>query len=1389
MDDKIQIKSMDGTETSVKIIDGKHILAQDHDTFTLPQDYGIENCLKYHLDLIIHKSDMGQFTIQDFFAKPTDQSENMAISNVDLGFSKGSIVLQDQSFEAQDIANALNVPIHLLDHQGNTAKTIHTAPGSELYLEERTGVTVDHAALEQLQFDLIIYPEENSSPVIIKDYFDHSTPVTQQLDANTAEPHNTNVVVSEMRTAQLNLPETLTISGGGVISKELIQEEGKLEHFEIDQNKHNEHQQISGIAYQTSQSNVDATINHQLSLEQDLELLHEENKEGKEKESDNDDATNRDGIQTDETTIENYVANQQVSQEGSESVGQSSNGSEGSEQNKESLESEKNNDQNNDTEKGRAKEPQIDSEFSRDVVETFKPEEELSLIGDRISDNSETDTSVAKVKIQHTDPSNEAPISIKLVGDAIDENSEIGDVVGKATAIDYDVGDSFQYQLTKNPNNAFSIDAETGVIRVANPTALDYESNDALEISIQVRDSGGFIISNDFMITVNDINDTPSDLQLSNQTINENSANGTTVGSLSVSDADTNESYIFELVNDAGGRFAVNSQTGTVFVANSNLLDYESKDFHQIVVRVTDSGGEKYTEMMTIDVLNINDAPDDLMLSNNLIAENSVNGTGVGIVSTSDQDSGDIFTYTLLNDAGGRFDINSGTGEITVANGILLDFETDTTHNITIEVTDGAGATYNESFVINITDVDNVVANDMSILITQNSSISHNLIATDPNDDYASLNFWLGSSTSHGSVTVNADGSFTFTPNNDYSGTDSFTYSVQNTLGEIDTATVNITVENTVATTATFTVGSEFKVNSFTSNDQAGPAIAALNDGGFVVAYTGHNIFNNTDDIVMQRFDLDGNAVGFETLVNFFGIDTQKNTSVTTLNDGSFVVTWMSWEGSSWEVFGQHFNANGTHNGPKFGINTTNADDQSEPSVTALNSGGFIVSWDSREQDGDKDGIFAQRFDSNANKVGPEFQVNTYTLHDQDFSTVLELNNSDIVIAWESNHQDGNQHGIYMQRFDSNGNPLGVETLVNTTTTSQQRSVAGAALNDGGYVLTWESEDIDGDGYAIVAQRFNASGQTVGGEFQVNSYTTDHQTEPSVTALQDGGFMIVWMSHNQDGNGSGIFGQRFDSNGNTVDNELQVNDYVLDDQNLRSEAITTLSDGSVVVTWESWNQDSDGWGVYSKKFTFNAGANPLSLDGDNTANIIQGDSGNDTITGFDGNDQLFGMDGDDILSGGDNNDYIDGGAGADTISAGNDNDIIVYDSFDIFGSTTTVDGGTGTDTLLFDGTTPQSLDLTAINDNVIQNIEIIDISGQADNTLELSIDDAIALSSETDEVIVRGDFGDTVNATGGWISDGQQDIDGVTYNKYTGNSGGDTATLFVDVEISDQIIS
>lgn len=127
---------------------------------------------------------------------------------------------------------------------------------------------------------------------------------------------------------------------------------------------------------------------------------------------------------------------------------------------------------------------------------------------------------------------------------------------------------------------------------------------------------------------------------------------------------------------------------------------------------------------------------------------------------------------------------------------------------------------------------------------------------------------------------------------------------------------------------------------------------------------------------------------------------------------------------------------------------------------------------------------------------------------------------------WDASAQDGSSIGVFARRFDAAGTALGPEFQVNTFTTGLQFSGRGAFQSGGRFVISWTSRDQDGGNNGVFAQAFAGTGTPVGTEFQVNTATLGAQDSSAIAAT--GSFVVTWNSDGQDGDGEGIFGQRFD---------------------------------------------------------------------------------------------------------------------------------------------------------------------------------------------------------------------------------------------------------------------
>ena len=99
-------------------------------------------------------------------------------------------------------------------------------------------------------------------------------------------------------------------------------------------------------------------------------------------------------------------------------------------------------------------------------------------------------------------------------------------------------------------------------------------------------------------------------------------------------------------------------------------------------------------------------------------------------------------------------------------------------------------------------------------------------------------------------------------------------------------------------------------------------------------------------------------------------------------------------------------------------------------------------------------------------------------------------------------------------------------------------------------MVTWHDDSgHDGSDYGVFGQRYSSSGSATGSQFQINSTTASDQAYPSISSLSGGGFVATWTDYSgEDGSGKGIFGQRYDASGNRVASEFQINTHTSGDQ-------------------------------------------------------------------------------------------------------------------------------------------------------------------------------------------------------------------------------------------------
>lgn len=309
---------------------------------------------------------------------------------------------------------------------------------------------------------------------------------------------------------------------------------------------------------------------------------------------------------------------------------------------------------------------------------------------------------------------NESPSDISLSGTTVVENSVAGTLVGVLGVSDPDLADTHTYTLVPGPgdthNGLFAI-VGTG-LRTAAP--LDFETQSACSIRVQVSDGKGGVYEKPFTIAVTNANESPTGLFLSNATISENSPVGTTVGTLTATDPDAGDTRTYALVSGTG-----DTDNGLFAVVGDELrtaapLDFENKAVCSIRLQVVDSQGAVYQKTFTVTVTDLNESATDIVLSPASVAENSAVGSTVGTLTNNDPDTADTHTYTLVVGDG---DTHNDLFEI-VGNALLtatvIDFEIHPICTIRVQVDDGHGGVFAKVIAVTVTNV-NEAPTDLSL--------------------------------------------------------------------------------------------------------------------------------------------------------------------------------------------------------------------------------------------------------------------------------------------------------------------------------------------------------------------------------------------------------------------------------------------------------------------------------------------------------------------------------------------------------------------------------------------------------------------------------------------------------------------------------------------------
>ncbi len=270
--------------------------------------------------------------------------------------------------------------------------------------------------------------------------------------------------------------------------------------------------------------------------------------------------------------------------------------------------------------------------------------------------------------------------------------------------------------------------------------------------------------------------------------------------------------------------------------------------------------------------------------------------------------------------------------------------------------------------------------------------------------------------------------------------------------------------------------GGEFQVNTETTGYQGLTDVAVNDNGDLVVVWVDNNDLDGDGYGIFGRHASAGGAFGDQFQVNTYTTSDQNAPEVAMDANGNFVVTWKS-TGQDFGgvgIYAQRFDATATPAGSEFLVNAAGSSNEDAPDVSMDESGNYTIVWET-PSDGDSTGIYGQRYDNTGLALGGGFLINSYTTGVQEDPAVAVSPVGGFVVAWESYNQDGDNWGVFARRYNDAGGPAVPEFRANTTYIDIQSEPAIAMNSNGQYAVAWASVDQDGADEGIYMQIYSAT--------------------------------------------------------------------------------------------------------------------------------------------------------------------------------------------------------------------------------------------------------------------------------------------------------------------------
>ncbi|MGB0852869.1 MAG: beta strand repeat-containing protein [Pikeienuella sp.] len=848
-----------------------------------------------------------------------------------------------------------------------------------------------------------------------------------------------------------------------------------------------------------------------------------------------------------------------------------------------------------------------DGTFTYTPIAGFDGEETFTFT---VTDGLETITQFATVFV---DPVNDAPTAVNDVFQGNEDNVIVDDVINGSSGIDIDIdGDLLTVVAVEGQAlvSGQTITLVSGALLTMNDDGtFVYDPNGQFEAaSVGDTEVDGFTytvsdgqLSSQASVTLNiaGVNDVPIAVA---DTFSVG-ANDQIVENILVNDLDVDGSFL-EVITGGdvsiglplflttdGGRaafFDIAADGSLFFDASGEFEDLSEGETDSVsftYVARDEDGGVSDPATVTVTIQGENDAPEIDPVDEDQVAtllEDSDVPDQDGFVRTNatvfffDPDLADTHTPAVDNviesgtviagfDAANALTVTNagfGSAEFTFAIDDAL-FQTlgageQATFVYDLSITDSSVAnplSDTTTFTVNLVGVNDApVADDLAVSGNEDTDITGTLTASDVDGD--AITFSENALPANGVVVINSNGTFTYTPDANFNGTDTFTFFADDGV-ETSTATVTVTVAPVndapeanspevvpANSVVTFGLGSGTIDNT---NDGAQHAVAALLNGGFVTV----DRQGAGEASGLTIFDAAGSEIATTEVSETVDSSNDAGQSVAVLSNGDIVALTVE---SRNTLIARVFNADGTAQSVDFIVDDNNSTFiDGSPSIAATTDGGFVVVWGGNVNDpqlGTIDGIFARRFDAGGTETQGTLRLDNVNTPDANHTDVVALASGGFAAGYLINDQGSlNAH---LTIVDAAGGIVAQDIVAEVgVITGNGARPSVTELADGSIVMAYEGLSSEGGATGFFSI-FAPNGTLLSGPTQAVDFAggnaLDGQRDIDVLGLPNGGFVVAFANdrfgatNNVTGEAfpAGIIIQQFDAFGQPVGEPDQI---------------------------------------------------------------------------------------------------------------------------------------------------------------------------------------------------------------------------------------------------------